>query len=96
MTNPSDTSISTGIQHRRPRAGERTRGAVDALQTKIADRAQAVGEKHVAQWNVWQDEIKEHWDQMPMHEARMAAEGIDWNSAEALQAVVAGDAEARF
>jgi len=36
MTNPSDTSISTGIQHRRPRAGERTRGAVDALQTKIA------------------------------------------------------------
>ena len=36
MTNPSDTSISTGIHHRRPRAGERTRGAVDALQTKIA------------------------------------------------------------
>jgi len=36
MTNPSDTSTSTGIQHRRPRAGERTRGAVDALQTKIA------------------------------------------------------------
>ena len=36
MTNPSDTTISTGIHHRRPRAGERTRGAVDALQTKIA------------------------------------------------------------
>ena len=36
MTNPSDTTTSTGIQHRRPRAGERTRGAVDALQTKIA------------------------------------------------------------
>ena len=36
MTHPSDTSISTGIHHRRPRAGERTRGAVDALQTKIA------------------------------------------------------------
>ncbi len=36
MTNQSDTSISTGIHHRRPRAGERTRGAVDALQTKIA------------------------------------------------------------
>ena len=36
MTNPSDTSIATGIHHRRPRAGERTRGAVDALQTKIA------------------------------------------------------------
>jgi len=36
MTNPSDTVTSTGIHHRRPRAGERTRGAVDALQTKIA------------------------------------------------------------
>jgi len=36
MTNPSEATISTGIQHRRPRAGERTRGAVDALQTKIA------------------------------------------------------------
>ena len=36
MTHPSDTSISTGIHHRRPRPGERTRGAVDALQTKIA------------------------------------------------------------
>ncbi len=36
MTHPSDTTISTGIQHRRPREGERTRGAVDALQTKIA------------------------------------------------------------
>jgi PAS domain S-box-containing protein len=36
MTNASDTTTSTGIHHRRPRAGERTRGAVDALQTKIA------------------------------------------------------------
>ncbi len=36
MTNSSDTTINTGIRHRRPRAGERTRGAVDALQTKIA------------------------------------------------------------
>ncbi|MEL7186708.1 MAG: diguanylate cyclase, partial [Pseudomonadota bacterium] len=36
MTNPSDSTITTGIRHRRPRAGERTRGAVDALQTKIA------------------------------------------------------------
>ena len=36
MTNPSDTSNDTGIRHRRPRAGERNRGAVDALQTKIA------------------------------------------------------------
>ena len=36
MTNPSDTVLSTGIRHRRPREGERDRGAVDALQTKIA------------------------------------------------------------
>ncbi len=36
MTNTSDTSTSTGIRHRRPRAGTRTRGAVDAMQTKIA------------------------------------------------------------
>jgi len=36
MTNPSDTTTDTGIRHRKPRAGERTRGAVDAMQTKIA------------------------------------------------------------
>jgi diguanylate cyclase (GGDEF)-like protein/PAS domain S-box-containing protein len=36
MTNPSNISTATGIQHRKPRVGERTRGAVDALQTKIA------------------------------------------------------------
>ena len=36
MTNPSEPSGTTGVRHRRPRAGERTRGAVDALQTKIA------------------------------------------------------------
>ncbi len=35
MTNPSDTTMTTGIR-RRPRAGERNRGALDALQTKIA------------------------------------------------------------
>ena len=36
MANPSDTTSTPGTRHRRPRAGERTRGAVDALQTKIA------------------------------------------------------------
>ncbi len=36
MPKPPDTNSQTGIQHRRPRVGERTRGAVDALQTKIA------------------------------------------------------------
>ncbi|MCH7829764.1 MAG: EAL domain-containing protein [Proteobacteria bacterium] len=42
MTNPSDSASSPEIRHRRPRAGERTRGAVDALQTKIA-----VGMQHL-------------------------------------------------
>jgi len=36
MTHSSDSSTSTGIHHRKPRAGERTRGAVDAMQTKFA------------------------------------------------------------
>ncbi|MCP5090234.1 MAG: PAS domain S-box protein, partial [Gammaproteobacteria bacterium] len=36
MTIPPDTMTATGIRHRKPRVGERTRGAVDALQTKIA------------------------------------------------------------
>ena len=34
MPNPSDTT--TGINYRKPRAGERTRGSVDAMQTKFA------------------------------------------------------------
>ena len=42
MANPSDTTVSTGIRQRRPRAGERTRGAVDALQTKIAVNLQSL------------------------------------------------------
>ena len=46
MTNPSDTTTTTGIQHRRPRAGERTRGAVDALQTKIAVGVQNLDPRH--------------------------------------------------
>ena len=36
MSVPPDSSETTGIRHRRPRVGERTRGAADALQTKIA------------------------------------------------------------
>ena len=33
---PSDITDTTGVRHRRPRVGERTRGGADALQTKIA------------------------------------------------------------
>ncbi len=36
MTSSSDSTITTGIRQRRPQAGTRNRGAVDALQTKIA------------------------------------------------------------
>ena len=33
---PPDSTETSGIRHRRPQVGERTRGAADALQTKIA------------------------------------------------------------
>jgi diguanylate cyclase (GGDEF)-like protein/PAS domain S-box-containing protein len=33
---PPDSTDTSGIRHRRPRVGERTRGGADALQTKIA------------------------------------------------------------
>ena len=46
MTNPPDTTAATGIRHRKPRAGERTRGAVDALQTKIAVGVQSLDPDH--------------------------------------------------
>jgi diguanylate cyclase (GGDEF)-like protein/PAS domain S-box-containing protein len=36
MPNSPDTMTATGFRHRKPRAGERTRGAVDAMQTKFA------------------------------------------------------------
>ena len=55
MANPSDTTSTTGIRHRRPRAGERTRGAVDALQTKIAVNLQnleATGRDDLLQANI--------------------------------------------
>jgi diguanylate cyclase (GGDEF)-like protein/PAS domain S-box-containing protein len=36
VSNPPDSGATTGARHRRPRAGTRTRGAADALQTQIA------------------------------------------------------------
>ena len=36
MSNPPDSSATTGVRYRRPRAGTRTRGAADAVQTQIA------------------------------------------------------------
>ena len=41
---------------------------------RIEDRKQAIAAKHEAQWTKWQDQVKEHWDQAPMHESRMAHE----------------------
>lgn len=41
---------------------------------KIDERKKLVGEKHSAQWSQWQEQVKDTWDQMPMHEARMATE----------------------
>ena len=43
----SDSTITTGLQ-RRPRAGTRNRGAIDALQTKIAVNFQALNEESLA------------------------------------------------
>jgi len=59
MTNPSDTTTSTGIQHRRPRAGERTRGAVDALQTKIAVGVQNLDPLH------YMEQLQSNVDELP-------------------------------
>jgi len=55
MANPSDTTTTPGIRHRRPRAGERTRGALDALQTQIAVNLQnldAAGRDDMLQANI--------------------------------------------
>jgi len=51
MTQPSDNQSSgpTPVRHRRPRAGERTRGSVDALQTKIAVNVQNLDSEHFDQ-----------------------------------------------
>ena len=60
MTNPSDTLLGTGIRHRRPREGERNRGAVDALQTKIAVGIQSLdAHNYLAQLQAIVDELPE-------------------------------------
>jgi len=48
MTPPSDNNAtgSVPVRHRRPKAGERNRGAVDALQTKIAVNLQNLDAEH--------------------------------------------------
>ena len=48
MTSSSDSTITTGIRQRRPQAGTRNRGAVDALQTKIAVNLQNLDKESCA------------------------------------------------
>ena len=48
MTSSSDSSTTSGIRQRRPRAGTRTRGSVDALQTKIAIDLQSLDANKLA------------------------------------------------
>ncbi len=58
MTNPSDIKTTPGARHRKPRVGERTRGAVDALQTKIAVGLQNLSpEKYLDQLQSLVDEL---------------------------------------
>ncbi len=57
MTNPSDTV--TGAHYRNPRAGERTRGAVDAMQTKFA-----VGVQNLDRSNYLQ-QLQANVDELP-------------------------------
>ena len=58
MTNPSDIKTTPGARHRKPRVGERTRGAVDALQTKIAVGLQNLSpEKYLDQLQSLMDEL---------------------------------------
>jgi diguanylate cyclase (GGDEF)-like protein/PAS domain S-box-containing protein len=51
MTQPSDNNAtgSLPVRHRRPKAGERNRGAVDALQTKIAVNLQDLSSENYLQ-----------------------------------------------
>jgi diguanylate cyclase (GGDEF)-like protein/PAS domain S-box-containing protein len=59
LTNPPDSSGTTGVRHRRPRAGTRTRGAADALQTKIA-----VGVLNLDASN-YQEQLQANIDELP-------------------------------
>ncbi len=42
MTKPPNSTDETGVRQRRPRAGERTRGSVDALQTRLSVKLQTL------------------------------------------------------
>ena len=59
MTSSSDTSTNTGIRHRKPRAGERTRGSVDAMQTKFAVGVQNLDHEH------YLEQLQANIDELP-------------------------------
>ena len=60
MPKPPENENTTGIRHRRPQPGERNRGAVDALQTKIAVSVQSLGtHNYLEQLQAITDELPE-------------------------------------
>ncbi len=72
-----DMRILSDTANAIPALTEACKSRIDAdpkLAAKIKDRTQVIGEKHAAQWAAWQEQVKDTWDQMPMHEARMATE----------------------
>ena len=60
MTNLSDIAKTPAGRHRTPRAGEPTRGAVDAVQTKIAVGVQILApERYLERHQAMVDELPE-------------------------------------
>jgi diguanylate cyclase (GGDEF)-like protein/PAS domain S-box-containing protein len=59
VDSPPDSSAITDVRHRRPRAGTRTRGAADALQTKIA-----VGILNLERANLY-EQLQANIDELP-------------------------------
>ncbi|MGI9200775.1 MAG: EAL domain-containing protein [Woeseiaceae bacterium] len=59
MSVPPDSTDTSGIRHRRPKVGERTRGAADALQTKIAVALQNLDSA------TYRDQLQTIIDEMP-------------------------------
>ena len=59
MNVPPDSTETSGIRHRRPKVGERTRGAADALHTKIAVALQNLESA------TYRDQLQTIIDEMP-------------------------------
>ncbi len=44
------------------------------LAARVEERKKVIADKHDKQWAVWQEQVKDQWDMMPMTESRMASE----------------------